>query len=756
MKTRSVTHIASLFLVSAFTAACSGDPDFIGSATDGTLAVRLYPAVQTGTRPAGEASQDNPSNGTFSDSELRTVRAYRFESGILQEILEGSATGEEGLYTFYSSSMSGELHFIANGDKAAALESLQPYAATEEQFRMIEAGIGQMVGSEVLMTGHLTLDGSTTNGTSVALRRSVARIDLVSADKDVLVHDVTIRNIATKGYVNEQERLLTPSSAGKDTFHKSYPDLPFGNRRETLLYLCEQKNETLAVEALVSFGGGLHRMQSRLPSEIHRNTIYTLQVHGKGADATLSVIAGDWEAGGETGTTPHPKALIDVEASALTDGVRVSATRDTVFISHTPKEFRLVLLAEPDAGISVEGWVAGASVSPEPIDRTLQQVASVAVSSALRMPGSTEEYIYLDLHDAAASTGRVVLVFEAHPVQLDGLVELDDNGLCDFGRYVEGELSRITMTKEKAIRLEFDAGTDAWMKLVADNGSRRLLAGWKPNDPKADGRIQEGHLVISEPDGSEEERYTIRRRNWGLPVVRIGGTWWGKYNLRGTAGAFADQVSIADDPASGAALTDYLSRCDETELLRLLGDQYQAGNPQGLPLRHDGSAFYHEGMQPSGQNFGTMDPAAMTPEGYRIPDYDDYAFFSGSENYNLGGVGQRTYKNMAGEEMGIRIVERDVNFLGHGYGVVAFYEFQTGDACWTLCGLGHQWDTAPGNIARMMVLFATYGNASKTWYMEGYAQQVKPNQNWFKYTAQNTTKTRTIRCIKAPVEYIYE
>ena len=161
-------------------------------------------------------------------------------------------------------------------------------------------------------------------------------------------------------------------------------------------------------------------------------------------------------------------------------------------------------------------------------------------------------------------------------------------------------------------------------------------------------------------------------------------------------------------------------------------------------------------MQPSGQNFGTMDPAAMTPEGYRIPDYDDYAFFSGSENYNLGGVGQRTYKNMAGEEMGIRIVERDVNFLGHGYGVVAFYEFQTGDACWTLCGLGHQWDTAPGNIARMMVLFATYGNASKTWYMEGYAQQVKPNQNWFKYTAQNTTKTRTIRCIKTPVEYIYE
>lgn len=28
--------------------------------------------------------------------------------------------------------------------------------------------------------------------------------------------------------------------------------------------------------------------------------------------------------------------------------------------------------------------------------------------------------------------------------------------------------------------------------------------------------------------------------------------------------------------------------------------------------------------------------------------------------------------------------------------------------------------------------------------------------NWFKYTGNNAQKTRTIRCIKTPVEYIYE
>ena len=59
----------------------------------------------------------------------------------------------------------------------------------------------------------------------------------------------------------------------------------------------------------------------------------------------------------------------------------------------------------------------------------------------------------------------------------------------------------------------------------------------------------------------------------------------------------------------------------ESVLLELMGDQYQGGNPDGLPLRHDGSAFYHEGMKASAQNFGTLDPESMAPDGYRIPDY---------------------------------------------------------------------------------------------------------------------------------------
>lgn len=55
----------------------------------------------------------------------------------------------------------------------------------------------------------------------------------------------------------------------------------------------------------------------------------------------------------------------------------------------------------------------------------------------------------------------------------------------------------------------------------------------------------------------------------------------------------------------------------------------------------------------------------------------------------------------------------------------------------------------------MSIIMAITGNTSNSWYMEGYAQASRPGQNWFKFTAQNSIKTRTVRCIKSPVEYIY-
>lgn len=192
----------------------------------------------------------------------------------------------------------------------------------------------------------------------------------------------------------------------------------------------------------------------------------------------------------------------------------------------------------------------------------------------------------------------------------------------------------MTLPAGKIVGMEFDSGDSRWIKLAPDGETYRIVGGWKPNDPQADGRVQEGRLVISDADGKNREVYVIRRRNWGLPVVNINGTWWCKYNLRGNVKTFSDQILAGTDPAKEIDLATYLSTCDENELLHLLGYQYQAGYPDGYPLKHNETAFYYEGMRNSAENFGLLSSEEMAPEGYQIPDYDDYAFFTRNTDFN--------------------------------------------------------------------------------------------------------------------------
>ena len=688
------------------------------------------------------------------DAAIGRVTGFRFVQGTLHEILEGESPSE-GLHTFYPTALEGELHFVANAPEGL-FDALRPGGSTLAEFLALGAPVGAMVSDRVLMTGRMELPAESGRAATVRMTRSVARVDLVSEERGVEVRSVSIRPIADRGYLFAQEHPAVPADAGETEFRREYGEGEFMNSRRTLLYLCEQPSGGMTAEVVVAFGGGLHRMTAAFPADLVRNRIYVLRVHGAGADASVSVSGGTWEEGASVGTTPAPGGLIDPAASSLPEGVTLNAAQDSVRVDSRGGEFRLAVRAEAGTEVEIEGLVRGVTASVEPAARSFEPVATVAVSAGRRLPGESRAYLYLNIVRDSVRLGRIALLFEPNPVQLSGGIVLDGEGNCDFDRYVDGELGRLTLPEGKVARVEFDADEDPWLKLDGEGRSLRILAGWKPNDPKADGRVQEGRIVISQADGSDVERYAVRRRNWGLPVVEIGGVWWCKYNLRGNVKEFADQIPIGADPADADALADYLASCDEGELLRLLGDQYQAGNPEGLPLRHDGASFYYEGMQSAAQNFGSIDPAAMAPDGYRIPGYDDYAFFAGSRNYNLGGVGTRSYRNMAGDELTVRILEREATLLGQRYGTMALYEFRSGGACWVLCGLGHQWNTTAGNISPMMLLLATAGDGTNSWVLEGYAQADRPGQNWLKFVGQNSTKTRMIRCVKTPVEYMYD
>lgn len=700
-------------------------------------------------------SRAGMTNGTATDTEsqINTLNGYYFENGLLKETYHALNVNEEGICQLDINHSQGSLYFLANGEKALASATLTDHVTTLEEFLSLTATAENMASDYVLMNGKTDLSANAT-AVSVSLRRAVARIDLESSFQDAEVNSVLIKNVALTGYIHEQNALQTPERFETTTLSKDFGEQTFRNGTTSLFYLPEQYSNGHEVEIMMTANGGWHRLRTILPA-LKRNTIYTLKVYGNGSNLKVEVLTDDWENGSSSESGLSYKGLVDKELSQLSEGVTLNAQGDTVFVPCWESNFQLTLAAETGAEVSILGQADKVTVTPtHSSSRNLSPVAQFNVSSKRKMPGSKYEYMYLDIHKNDIQTGRVVLVFTPNPVSMTGALQFDENGLCDFNTYVDGELANITLPEGKTLELKFNDGEARWMKLT-DEGNRtyRLLGGWKPNDPQADGRAQTGELVISDINGNHSETYTIRRLNWGLPVVNINGVWWCKYNLRGNVKSFSDQILVKSDPTANGSMAEYLKTCSDDDFLHILGDQYQAGHPNGLTLTHNNTSFYYEGYQSQTDNFGTMQPTTMAPDGYQIPDYDDYRFFTGNTNFNLGYFNPGAFNNGLGQRLSFSVVEHDATFKGLAYGPITFYDFEYEGNHLTLCGLGHQWNET--SISSMMILFATYGNSSNTWMIEGYAKSTEKG-NWFKYTSNNAQKTRTIRCIKTPVEYIYE
>lgn len=727
---------AGLFLLSG----CQKEKIRQDNAADGSLRISII------------SSGMNYGITTESETNIHTLDAYHFENGILSESFNSLQIDEKGVCRLDIKQKNGMLYFLANDANITSRANLTNNVTTLEEFLQLTATADEMTSKNLLMSGHTELDGENTS-LSVSLKRAVARIDLESAFQDAEVNSITIRDIALTGLVNEGGDKSVLTNIEKTDLTKDFGEHPFKNGKESLYYLPEQTSNGHEVEIMMTANGGWHRLRTTLPA-LKRNTVYTLRVYGNGANLNVEVLTDNWESGNSSESGLTLKGLVDKENSQLSEGVTVNERGDTVFVPSWNSNFQLTLAAESGAQVSVLGEVEGVTVTPASQSRSLSPVAEFNVSSRQKMPGSKSEYMYLDIYNDQIQTGRVVLVFTPNPVQMSGLIEFDQNGECNFNRYVDGELASLILPEGKTATLKFAEEEAHWMKLAPEGSNTyRLLGGWKPNDPKADGREQAGELIITNEDGSHPETYTIRRLNWGLPVVNINGTWWCKYNLRGNVKNFNDQILINSDPAKDSSLADYLTSCSDNEFLHILGDQYQAGNPNGLKLTHNGASFYYEGYKSQTDNFGTLAPTVMAPDGYQIPDFDDYRFFTGSTNFNLGYFNPGAFNNGLGQRLNFKVVERNATFQGLQYGPITFYDFEYEGSHWTICGLGHQWDAT--SISKMMILLATYGNGGSTWMIEGYSNS-EGRGNWFKYTGNNAQKTRTIRCIKTPVEYIYE
>lgn len=696
-------------------------------------------------------SMPNQQNSGGLSSEIDNISAFRFEDNILKEVISNISINEEGVADINMASTRGNLYFLVNAARIIEDNNFQVDNTSEEDFLSIKSDMEGMNHRGITMTGKADLTGNDDNNLTVAIRHSVARIDLESYSVDANVHSVRIKNVASQGYVFEQEGKVEDIFDKEDVF-KDFGDTPFSNKKETIDYLPEQYGKRFQVEVLITVNGAWKRLRAELP-EILRNKVYTLKIYGSGADFAISVDTGDWEYGTGSETEDVYKGIVDIDNSILSDAVYINKNRDSVFVESWDNSFTLAILSEEGADCRIDGNVDKVDMEFISSRSLVTNSRKLNVRSKLKMPGVAEQYAYINVYKNDVLRDRVVLVFKANPVKLEGHLNFDENAMCDFARYIDGEVAVITLPEGKNISLSFADDSPEWMKLEENGNNRfRLLAGWKPNDPDADGRIQTAQITISDGSNQHIETYTVKRQNWGLPVVNINGTWWCKYNLRGNVKNFTDQILVSNEPAGGN-LADYMSSCSDTEFLNVIGDQYQAGNQEGLSIVHNGEGFVYENYNTKSDNFGTLSPTFMAPDGYEIPDYDDFRFFNWGNNSNLGYHNPGAFNNGLGQRLNFKVVERNASFLGNEYGPITFYDFEYEGEHLLLCGLGHQWNET--SIAKMSILFATFGNKSNTWSIEGYSQS-DGSGNWFKYSANNQNKTRTIRCVKTPVEYIYE
>lgn len=713
----------------------------------------------TGTGTMSVLLEVKDNSAGQADAEVNEVKGYRFEDGMLKEILVPELSGDR--WKFIPESMTGTMYVAANLSGAGSLDDVREGKTSIAEFLALEASADEMKSNGVGMTGTAALGGESAAPGKITVVRSLARLDISSHVKDVEVLKVSVSGFSVTGRIFQQEEGdFGYGDAGSVSGAEfDFSDSPLENTRETLLYLPEQSGREILVEATVRTGNAVSILRTTITAPVLRNNIYNVSVQGSGASISLAVTDGDWVHGGASGSSPVVSGMVDTDNSVLPSGVSVNSSKDTVRVTYLGAEFRLAILAGQGSEVTVDGNIEGVDIRMDGTGTSPEGDAAIfEVTGKHRLPGESEERIHLDIHEGNLHTGRVVMIFEANPVGLGGMLTLDKDGICDFGRYVEGEIGTVSLPEGKTLRMEFPEGESSWMKAEPagdGDGNWRILAGWRPNDPAADGRMQEGYLVISGTDGQDEESYSIRRRNWGLPVVRMGDTWWTLYNLRGDATAFEDQVTCGSEPVQGDGLFDALMEMSASDLLGIMGDQYQAGYTEGLPLAYEGSAFLYKGMKTSARDFGSVSPETMAPAGYRIPEYGDYAFFTGSDNFNLGGAGERTFRNRDNETLNVRIGEREVDFLGQHYGTVSFYEFAHEGAKWVLYGLGHQWEPIPGNIAVPYLIMATSGTAGRSWELKGPPTSGASDRNMFSFAYHNSTKTRMIRCIKTPVEYMY-
>ena len=687
------------------------------------------------------------------------IKYFYFENGELGSSGSVQPTGTDLKLPLEGT---GTLYVIANeGNKTS---SFVGSGMTEEVWQDATIDLDESQKPLNFIIGKVAVEDNVAEYSAV-MKRGVARFDVTYAFPGTEVRSLTLKGMAGKSYLIEKVPFSVPSDV-ENVDLKVEGEAITGEDQTGVIYAYEQINPEATVEIEMS-DGKVH--SAKLPEQILRNKVYTLQI---GRDGSLhSITVDEWTKEEDEILAPDRESFITVneKLSVLNDRATILPDARGVSVSYLSGTFDLALncgeeLEYVDGG---NGVIEVTPVNPEASSLAERNV--FRITKKLVAPNCPLEDMKLQFRRKGLSEvydeDCLTVVLEKNDDTLEGMLDFNnENYECDFGRYIDGTLGTYTVGEGKTMALEVSE-SNPWIRLVRSDENRNsyiIQAGWKPNDPEADGREQSAKLIITDRNGNKQE-YTIKRRNFGLPVVYVAGNWWCKYNLKGTANDFNDQILASADPVKEGSLLDYLKDCSLEELKAVMGDQYQGGSLEGLPLTLSDGKFEYSGFKSSvSVNINTQGKE-MAPPGYEIPSQNDFRRLVNSNDAKLG-YDPAVYNNNLSDDDSFRLNynhgNRSVSIDNVVYGKVGFYDFcevasaSDNSKHVVLFGWGHQWEAGTGKISTDDFIFAVNNGTSTVWMMEGWFEDMRGN--WFKTSTQNNVKTRTIRCKKSAVEYIYK
>lgn len=762
MKKRIFLHILPLLIL----AGCVNDNEPLGN--DGGISGLVF---RTSLYTSGVL-------GTADKALVDDMNAYLFKDGKFAKAYERLTVDAEGHCEIYVPNKNTHLYFLANASSLFAGDALHPENMTEEEFlnSTYTATAWGDKGAIPFMSAWIDLSVLTTGKPDVTLERGYARLDL-NVTGSFLLKAIRVDNMPSGAYLyrghtatGTPENPDIPDAPGTPGAFEHTFDTPLEGSRSELCYLYEHSGDGIPVTLTAIVEGVETEIRATLPGSIRSNHVYTINVV-KGASLNVTVAVSDWKIGDSTTATPdiESRVLVDTERSALASDLRVSATRDTIYIPYYGNDFTLGLAASSEIELTADAGT-GITVTPltdpaippvtppsptapvalsSPVTRSLSTGNLFRVEILPRFPNDTGlQYLRLKARNKSLDNyygDEIVLVQDPSRVMVSGTIEqyFNRSFTSRIPRYADGEIGQITVPADCEVTVD-----QPWLKVEpTGDGKYRLIGGYRPNDPEAKGDVQEGRFTVKNPNG-KELAYTVSRLNLGLPVVLVNGTYWCEFNLRGNSKKYEDQIQIGE--VTTADLYAYLKTCSSEDYVRLMGQGYMGSQTNGMSLVYDASGFrfYYAGYTSTVQGaIGNGSATAHCPDGYRVPSADDYKRLnkaSGTITFTGDDIPVE-YTSWGGPEAKVyRYTRKDVKIsdIVPGNFYLQKYEI-AGSSPLVIGGLGHQW--AVRGYTTEMTLLANISGGINTWYIGAEIG----------YTANNENKTRHIRCIKTPVTYIY-